>query len=330
MKIIVLSLFILELFIGLTVVIGADDDDDDDNDDIEDIERETRAEMDSYVDRDYPYSNYGGVSYLKVGGSGGHYATYIYFDFDDEPDDWEEVEISLDFFYVYTTVDVVVYLASSEWDELAITYTYRPIVGGFIKTFRASTEGTYKFDVSDVVEDLLDDDEEGMAICLNVSSTNAGYIYITSDEGAYFEDDAPLLIWTYNIVPDIDYGLIIVIILLIVVPIATASILIILYFTKWRKRAPRKPVVPSKEVVAPTPPSKVEPSPPPSRVEPSPPPTSIKICESCGNPLPPNAKEYCPNCGKKILQDAIGFCPNCGNEVPKNATFCEMCGREID
>jgi len=316
-KLIVLTLFILEIFIGLTVVIG----DDDDDDDINEGDEETRAEMDSYIDRYSPDSNYGGVNYLKVGGSGSHYTTYIYFDFDDEPEDWEEAEVSLYLYYVSGTMDVNIYLVSSEWDELAITYNYRPIVGGLIETFRASSEGTYEFDVSDLVEDLLDDDEEGISICLNVSSPSTAYIYMYSEEGAYFKDYAPLLIWTYDLVPDLDYGLIIFIIIIIVVPIVSALVLITLYFTKWRKRAPKKPVVPPKDVVAPI---------QPIRVQPSPPPTSIKTCPSCGKIIPPNAKEFCPNCGKKILQKVIGFCPNCGNKVTPNVNFCEKCGKEID
>ena len=216
---------------------------------------------------------------------------------------------------------VNIFLASSVWEELTVTYDNRPALGGLIETFTASSKGTYEFDVSDLVEDLLDDYEEGISICLNLSSTYTGYMYIYSEEGAYYDDYAPLLIWTYDIVPDIDWGFIIMIILLILVPISIASVLIILYFTKWRKKAPRKPVVPPTVAVAPT---------QPSRVQPSPTPSSIRVCASCGNTIPPNAKEFCPNCGKKILQEATGFCPNCGNKVPQNATFCEMCGRKID
>lgn len=316
MKIIVLSLFILELFIGLTVVIGDDDDDDDTNGEKE----ETEAEMDTYVSQYSPDSNYGGYDYLRVGG---HYVTYIYFDFDDEPDDWEEVEISLDLYDIDETMDVNLFKASSVWEELTITWNNRPPVGGLIETFKASSVGTYDFDVKDEVEDLLDDDEEGISICLNLSSTYTGYrdLLIFSEEGAYFGNDPPLLIWTYDIVPEVDVGLIIFIILIIAIPAITASVLIILYFTVWRKRGIRKPVVPTKKAVAPTQPSKVEPSSPPS---------SLKICASCGKTLPPNAKEFCPNCGKKILQEAIGFCPNCGNKIPQNANFCEKCGRDIE
>lgn len=317
MKIFVLTLFILELFIGLTVVIGDDDDDDDANE----RKEETKAEMDSYIYRWDADTNYGGANELEVGGSFGRYVSYIYFDFDDEPDDWKEVEISLYLYYITETMNVNMFLTSSAWEELAITYNNRPALGGLIETFTASSRGIYEFDVTDQVEDLLDDDEEGISICLNLSSTYTGTIYMYSEEGAYYDDYAPLLIWTYEIVPDIDWGFIIMIILLILVPISIASVLIILYFTKWRKKAPRKPVVPPTVAVAPT---------QPSRVEPSSPPSSIKVCASCGNTLPPNAKEFCPNCGKKILREATGFCPNCGNKVPLNANFCEKCGKNID
>ncbi len=317
MKIIVLTLFILEIFIGLTVVIGNDDDDDDPGE----TEEETKAERDTYVSRSSPDSNYGGDDRLKIGGSFSRYATYIYFDFDDEPDDWDEVEISLYLYDVDTTTDVLMFLASSEWEELMITYNTRPGIGRIIETFKAASEGVYKFDVSDVVEDLLDDDEDGISICLNISSAFTEIIYMWSEEGAYYADHTPQLIWTYQRVPDIDYGLIIFIILIIAVPAITASVLIILYFTKWRKKAPRKPVVPPTVAVAPTQPRKVQPSPTPS---------SIKNCASCGRPLPPNAKEFCPNCGKKILQEAIKFCPNCGNKVPSKVNFCEKCGKNIE
>ena len=121
MKIIVLTLFILEIFIGLTVVIGNDDDDDDPGE----TEEETKAERDTYVSRSSPDSNYGGDDRLKIGGSFSRYATYIYFDFDDEPDDWDEVEISLYLYDVDKTTDVLMFLASSEWEELMITYKYR-------------------------------------------------------------------------------------------------------------------------------------------------------------------------------------------------------------
>ncbi|TFG22208.1 MAG: DNRLRE domain-containing protein [Promethearchaeota archaeon] len=320
MKIIVLSLFILELFIGLTVVIG---DDDDDDDDANEADEETEAEMDSYVYQSNPDSNYGGYDYLRVGGPPGRYVTYIYFDFDDEPDDWKEVEISLDLFEIDETMDVNLFEASSVWEELTITWNNRPAVGGLIETFKASSEGNYKFDVSDQVEDLLDDDEEGIAICLNLSSTYTGFgdIYMYSEEGAYYGNKPPLLIWTYDLTVNVDYGMIVFLILIILIPIVTVSVLLILYFTIWRKKAPRKPVVPPKDVVTPT---------QPSRAEPSPTPTSIKICANCGERIPPNSKTFCPNCGNKILQEKIEFCPSCGNKVPPNANFCEKCGNDID
>ncbi|TFG22207.1 MAG: zinc ribbon domain-containing protein [Promethearchaeota archaeon] len=321
MKIIVLSLFIIQLFIGLTVVIGNDDDDDDDDTELE-FEK-VQTEMDSFVDSGSSTSNYGESYYLEVNADGfGHCASYIYFDFDDEPDNWKEAEIRLYIYSISQTMTVNIFLASSVWEELTITYDNRPALGGLIETFSAQSTGIIDFDLSDLIEDLLDDDEEGITICLNVSSTSEGDMMIYSEEGTNYKDWTPLLIWTYEPVNDVDVGMIIFIILIILIPIGIVSIgVVVLYYRRRGKTAPRKPVVPPMDVVAPT---------QPSRVQPSTPPSSLKVCESCGEKIPPYAKEFCPNCGEKILQEAIEFCPSCGNKVSPNAKFCEACGNDID
>ncbi|MFX1393522.1 MAG: DNRLRE domain-containing protein [Promethearchaeota archaeon] len=264
----------------MTIVIGADDDD------IEEDEKTTEAEMDSYVNSYNPTSNYGESDWLKVGEFIGYYITYIYFDFEDEPDDWEEAEISLDFFSISETIEVNMYLVSSSWEELSITWIDRPTEGVLIEKFTVAEEKIYKSDISDLVEDLLDDDEEGFSICLNTSYTSTGHIYIHSEEGAYDDDEAPLLIWTYNILPEVEFDIpLIMTIISIVAGIGIAVLLSVLYFTRWRKKEPGKPMTPKPTVVEPVQPIPREPV--------------AQFCSYCGLKVD-MSKKYCSHCGTKI------------------------------
>ena len=162
-------IFILEILVGLTVVIA-----DDDDDDINEEEEETEAEMDCYVRREAPFTNFGGSDYLDVENYFNTEHSFLYFDFDDEPDDWEDVEISLYFFGVSNTMDLDLYLIPVDLSEFELTLNWdnSPKTGIFISKTIISNKGNYKLDVSDLVEDLLDDDEEGFTICLNKSMSS--------------------------------------------------------------------------------------------------------------------------------------------------------------
>ena len=265
--------------------------DDDGDDDLLEEKEETIAEMDSYVDSGSPSSNYGGDSYANVEFDFDVEIAYFFFELDDEPDDWEEAELSFDFWGISNTMDVNMYLVGNGWEESGIVWTNRPKIGTLIETFTVSNDGIYDFDVSDIVEDLIDDDEEEFSICFN--TTDSGYFYITTEEGYIDDEEAPKLIWTYQLVPEIDPQLIMVGIIVAIVA-GVIALAIGLYFGVIRKK---KLVGPPKTPIQP--------------------PVEESILESA--PAQP------------VIEEPLAkFCPLCGATLETDTTFCSNCGSKID
>ncbi len=279
-------ILIFNFTIGVVTVRAEDDDDDDDA--LEDEER-TVAEKDTYVSMGDPTTNYGGANHLTVGRwISAPNEAYLYFEFEDEPDDWKEVEISLDFYFISETMIVEIYLIEADWDELTITWINKPSKSILIKSLTAAEDDIYKFEVTDDVEDLLDDDEEGISICISVNITQQGYFWVTSDEGQYEEDDAPLLIWTYDIVDEVDYFTVIVVIIVIIIIGGVVGIVLVVDNRKKKKVRPKEPTsaIPMTEY------QEIEQNKP---VE----------------PIDGLVGSFCPSCGVK-LTNKLKFCSSCG------------------
>ena len=154
----------------------------------------TVADKDSYVSTSNPTSNYGGKDWLIFG----EYITgwdeaYLYFSFEDEPDDYESVEISIDMYSVSETFQVTVSLVTESWDETTITWINKPNSTDIIETFTVSEGKIYKIDISDYIEG------EGISIRINASNyLQTGYVQAHSSEGYYSDEDAPQIIWTFD------------------------------------------------------------------------------------------------------------------------------------
>ncbi|MCQ2413726.1 MAG: zinc ribbon domain-containing protein [Clostridia bacterium] len=61
---------------------------------------------------------------------------------------------------------------------------------------------------------------------------------------------------------------------------------------------------------------------------------NIRICQSCGKPLPSNVA-FCTNCGAKVQiveeKSATGkICSKCGMEIPVGMRFCTECGAAVE
>ena len=208
-----------ELTINIALVRASDDDDED--------EKRTVAEKDSFVSMGTPESNYGNREDFVVGDWFEPNEAYLYFEFEDEPEYWKEAEISLNFYTVFETLTIEIYLIKAIWDENTITWANKPVKSKLIRIITVVRAGIYSFDVTDEVEDLLDDDEEGISICIHHSdnATNSGYLQGMSREGYIVKDDAPLLIWTYEETGNVQIDILLtVIILLIILGVAGLSI----------------------------------------------------------------------------------------------------------
>ena len=161
----------------------------------------TVASKDTYVNSYHPTSNYGGQNYLFAGFyyTGDILESYLFFSFEDKPDDWVKAEISMDIWGVDMTMNLTVSLIEEDWNEYTMTYIEKPTAGPFedeevITYLLITSSDIYKFDISDYVQG-----RDNISVCLYIEIENYvdDYIYITSREGYYSSEDAPQLIWTY-------------------------------------------------------------------------------------------------------------------------------------
>lgn len=254
-------ILILNFTIDVVTVRAADEEEE--NYAREERER-TVAKKDTYVERDNPTANNGGKDWLSVSNSS---ETYLYFEFEDEPDDWKEVEISFYIYYISGAMLLEIYLIEPGWDELALTWLNKPNKSKLIDTFTVAEAGIYRFEVTDEVEDLLDDDKESISICIiSTNITSSDHFLATSRDGYSLKDDAPLLYWTYYL-ENVDYTL--VIILIIIILGVGEGVVIIVFVVKFRKKKPKEP----KEI----------------------------FCPSCGVKLTNKVKvNFCPSCGANV------------------------------
>lgn len=277
-------ILIFNFTIGVVTVRAADEEEDDA---LEDEER-TVAKEDTYVDMDNPTANNGGKDWLIVGKwILKPNEAYLYFEFEDEPDEWKEVEISWNPYYVSETMNVEIYLIKASWDELTLNWINKPNKSKLIETLTVAEGDIYKFEVTDEVEDLLDDDEEGISICMSTNITSSGHFQAHSIEGYHEKDDAPQLIWTYDVVViDEDYLLAIIVIIIII-----AGVVGIVLIVENRKKKPKEPV----SAIPMTKYQEIEQK---KLVEPIDELVGI-FCQFCGVKLPKGVK-FCTSCGANV------------------------------
>ena len=250
-------------------------------------EEKTIADQDTYAEFDDPTANNGGSDYFIVGEWLEATEAFLYFDFEDEPDNWKEVEISLDIYYVSETMKVNIYLVNNDWDELLLIWENKPIKGALITSFTVSEAEIYDFEVTDLVEDLLDEEEEGISICIYHSdnATSSGHVQATSSEGYYFKEDVPLLIWTYDIVNEEVISLNILISIIIACIAAGVGAVvggILLYKKRKAKTKEPEKIEVKKEETKPA-------------LE-----KDKKLCPFCGA-ITFIGTNYCTNCGKSLI-----------------------------
>ena len=276
-------ILIFNFTIGVVTVRAEEDDA------LEDEER-TVAKEDTYVDMDNPTANNGGKDWLIVGKWIKPNEAYLYFEFEDEPDEWKEVEISLNPYYVSETMKVEIYLIEAGWDELTLNWINKPNKSKLIETLTVAEGDIYKFEVTDEVEDLLDDDEEGISICMSTDITSSGYFQAYSIEGYSEKDDAPQLIWTYDVVViDEDYLLAII----VIGGIAGVVIIIVLVVDNRKKKSRE-----TKEPATAIPMTKYQEIEQKKLVEPIDELVGI-FCQFCGVKLPKDVK-FCTSCGANV------------------------------
>jgi len=157
------------------------------------IERETTiktvAEQDTYIDADYPSSNYGGQDWLYVGDNNRSIAL-LSFNFTDKPVEYISAEISLDFWSVGETTEVEVFNTSS-WEESSVTWNNKPTFGEKIGNFTLTGDGINTINITDFIEG----DHLFIAVCCDLGSFDTIIIY--SREYEWGEENRPYLVWTY-------------------------------------------------------------------------------------------------------------------------------------
>ncbi|QEE16343.1 DNRLRE domain-containing protein [Promethearchaeum syntrophicum] len=157
------------------------------------IERNTTiktvAEQDTYIDADYPSSNYGGQDWFYVGDNNRSIAL-LSFNFTDKPAEYLRAEIALDFWSVGETTEVEIFNTSS-WEESSVTWNTKPSFGNKIATFTLTGDGIININVTDYIEG----DQLFLAVCCDLGSFDTIIIY--SREYEYGENNLPYLIWTY-------------------------------------------------------------------------------------------------------------------------------------
>ncbi len=283
-KIFFIGLILIFNFTIGVVTVRAEEDDA-----LEDEER-TVAKEDTYVEMYNPTANNGGKDWLIVGKLIKPNEAYLYFEFEDEPDNWKEVEISWNPYYVSETMKVEIYLIKTSWDELTLNWINKPNKSKLIETLTVAEGDIYKFEVTDEVEDLLDDDEEGISICMSTDITSSGHFQAHSIEGYHEKDDAPLLIWTYDVVVvDEDFLLAIIVIIIII-----AGVVGIVLVVDNRKKKSRE----TKEPATAIPMNKYQ------EIE------QKKLVE----PIDELVGIFCQFCGVKLSKD-VKFCTSCGANI---------------
>lgn len=275
-------IIMLELATGIVLVNAQDND-------LEE-EVETEATKDAYIRYGTPTTNYGDDFILVVGNDSKPAETYLYFDFEDEPSGWTDVEIALEIYYVSEKMEIELYYSDIELSEYYITWQSRPNMSDFNKdSFIVSDPGENKFDVKDAVEDFLDFGDLGMVVCIN-HSDNYGCLNAWSREYTYGAD-RPRLIWTYVREQEFPY----LILIGIIIGVGAGAVLVVMAFIVISRRNNKKKQIKQetlKLTVEPLVGEKGELEVPPGE-------PTILCCSFCGATLPKDAKS-CPYCFKDI------------------------------
>lgn len=156
------------------------------------------ADRDTYVEDYYGDSNFGGKDYLFIGDHILGYAhTFLHFDLSEIPEVCTKAYLSLDFYYISETIDISIYTTSNDWTEYGLTWINAPSEGSRVSHFTEIAEGkVYQFDISNFMESWSS--SEISFIVKELSYSETGYIQFTSKEGAYYDDDKPHLLVSYE------------------------------------------------------------------------------------------------------------------------------------
>ncbi|MFX1328020.1 MAG: DNRLRE domain-containing protein [Promethearchaeota archaeon] len=157
----------------------------------------TIAEKDSYVQSFANTTNNGASTWVYFGydlNQKEFDEAYIYFNFSDQPENWEKAEVSIDA-TMFGAFNATVSLITDNWAEGTITWVNKPPHGEVITTFAITGTAIYKFDISNYIQG------ESISVCINASNSDekSGYVMATSREGhGEGLHVGPMLIWSYE------------------------------------------------------------------------------------------------------------------------------------
>jgi len=253
---------------------------------VEQFETYSPAEKDCYVNSGVPDANYGDTELLYVGNdssSAEYYVSYFYFDLSSRPDNLKKTELSLIFVDVETNMEISIYETNGTWKEGEITWNTKPNTTEKIGDVEILESGEVTLEITDYVQDL-----DELYISVNLSSSQYNdYLLIHSREGANDEEDAPKIIFTYEMELDFSFfywflwG---------IIGIIFVGVIIIMFiiFLMRRNRPSARPASPRESY------PQVRSGSPQTSIKPE-----IGFCPHCGAKISIRG-EFCTECGKKI------------------------------
>lgn len=156
-------------------------------------ELDDTAIADAYVYSNFPYSNFGGDAYLKVGmGAGGERRSYVQFDVSAIPSGAAIHSATLNLYCTFSNLTVSVHQVTSSWTEEGITWNNQP---SFVSTPTDSTsEGSGGWCSWDVIRDVQ--------AWVDGAAVNHGFVLMSDGQHTFYSRDSigskkPVLDITY-------------------------------------------------------------------------------------------------------------------------------------
>ncbi len=151
-----------------------------------------RVDRDSYTNKTYKNSNYGGFIYLYCGNGYAQFDTIMHFTLANRPVLYSSACLYFSTWDVASTINVSVWTVSNSWGEDTITYENRPMFYMLIMRSSVIQDGWCQVDVTDFVRRVTE-----ISFCLTAPNAT-DFMYIFSREYA-LASYTPYIEYTYDV-----------------------------------------------------------------------------------------------------------------------------------
>ena len=174
------------------------------------------ADRDAHVDSNNPTVNDASEIWVSAGSYylPQEYEAYFHFVLNDKPSFFKKIELSLSILNEVNPTIFNIILVGNSWQENTLNWLNKPSHQSIIKNITLSSAGVYKIDLTDFLKNL-----DEVSFCVNkTNSTVEESVSFSSKEGYVYEEDAPMIIWTYEsgFTPPILIGFILIYIVIII------------------------------------------------------------------------------------------------------------------